>query len=83
MTTTETLRKQAMKYIKNADENSLRRVNAILEIDQCSNEWWKDNEFVAELDSRYEALESGDDQGVTIEDLKAYIEKMKVKTHRK
>jgi len=34
MTTTEALRKQAKKYIDKADENSWRRVNAILEIDQ-------------------------------------------------
>ncbi len=34
MTATEALRKQVKKYIDKADENSLRRVNAILEIDQ-------------------------------------------------
>jgi len=34
MTATEALRKQVKKYVDNADENSLRRVNAILEIDQ-------------------------------------------------
>ena len=38
MTTTEALRKQAKKYIDKADENSLRRVNAILEIDQATNQ---------------------------------------------
>ncbi len=39
MTTTEALRKQAKKYIDKADENSLRRVNAILEIDQQEDFW--------------------------------------------
>ncbi len=34
MTTTEALRKQAKKYVNKADEVSLRRVIAILEIDR-------------------------------------------------
>ena len=34
MTATETLRKQVKKYVNRADEISLRRINAILEIDQ-------------------------------------------------
>ncbi len=74
MTTTEALRKQVKKYVDKADENSLRRVNAILEIDQSSNEWWKDKEFVAELDRRYEAMESGEDKGVTLKELDISIE---------
>jgi len=81
MTTTEALRKQAKKYIDKADENSLRRVNAILEIDRSSNEWWKDKEFVAELDRRYEALESGEDKGVTMEELKISIEKIRLEKY--
>ena len=39
MTATETLRKQVKKYIDEADENSLRRVNAILEIDRHEDFW--------------------------------------------
>lgn len=83
MTTTEALRKQVKKYIDKADENSLRRVNAILEIDQKSNEWWNDKQFVAELDSRYDAMESGEDKGVTVEELKKSIEKLRLKKYGK
>ena len=57
MTATEILRKQVRKYINTADENTLRRVNAILEIDQNSNEWWTDKQFLKELDSMNEAIE--------------------------
>jgi len=39
MTVTEALRKQVKKYIDKADENSLRRVTAILEIDQQKDFW--------------------------------------------
>ena len=78
MTTTEMLRESVRKYIDSADENSLRRVQAILEIDQ-SGEWWNDDQFVRELDSRYEALESGADKGLTLEQLKISIESHKRK----
>ncbi len=39
MTATEALRKQAKKYIDKADERSLRRINAILEIDSQEDFW--------------------------------------------
>jgi hypothetical protein len=74
MTTTEILRKEVKKYINTADENSLRRVRAILEIDQNSNDWWKDKQFIKELDRMNEAMESGADKGVTFEDIEASIE---------
>jgi len=83
MTATEALRKQVKKQIDKADEHSLRRVSAILEIDQQSNEWWNDKQFVKELDSRYEALESGEDKGVTVVQLKTSLEKHKNKKHGK
>lgn len=83
MTTTEALRKQVKKQIDKADENSLRRVNAILEIDQQNNEWWNDKVFIKELDRRHEALESGEDKGVTIDQFKASLEKHKNKKHVK
>lgn len=39
MTTTEALRKQVRKYVDTADENSLRRIQAILEIDAQQDFW--------------------------------------------
>ena len=77
------LRKQVKKYIDTADENSLRRVNAILEIDQKSNEWWNNSEFVEELEARYEALETGADKGLTMDQLKKSLEKHKQKKRGK
>ncbi len=40
MTATEALRKQVKKQIDTADETSLRRVNAILEIDKQQKDFW-------------------------------------------
>jgi hypothetical protein len=44
---------------------------------------WKDKEFIKELDSRNEALESGADKGVTIEQLKPSIAKLREKRYGK
>ena len=55
----------------------LWRVNAILEIDLKSSEWWQDKQFVKQLDKRYDALESGEDKSVTLRQLKASLEKNK------
>lgn len=82
MTTTQALRKQVKKYVDKADEKSLRKVNAILE-KATQREWWKDKELVAELDRRYEAMESGEDKGVTMEELEASIEKIRLEMYGK
>ena len=40
MTATEVLRKKVKQYIDKADDKSLRRVQAILEVDQEETDWW-------------------------------------------
>ena len=40
MTATEILRKQIKRSIDKADDKSLRRVQAILEVDQEEEDWW-------------------------------------------
>ncbi len=74
MTATEILRRQVRKYIDTADEDPLCRVNAILEIDQNSTEWWKNKQFLIELDKTNKAIDSGADKGVTFQDIEASIE---------
>lgn len=73
MTTMELLRKQVKKYVETADEDSLRRVNAILEIDQNNVPWWRNKQFLKELDNMHEAMESGADKGVTFQNIEASI----------
>lgn len=46
-----------------------------------ANEWWNNKEFVAELDTRYHAMESGEDQGVSWEEVKNSIEKLRVERY--
>ncbi len=40
MTATDVLRKQIKQSIDKADDKSLRRVQAILEVDQEEEDWW-------------------------------------------
>ena len=44
----------------------------------AGTEWWKDKEFVARLDKEHKAMESGEDKGVTLEELKLSIEKIRI-----
>ena len=47
------------------------------------NEWWKDKEFVAELDRTHKAMESGAEKGVTLEELKISIEAIRLEMYGK
>ncbi|WP_188931294.1 addiction module protein [Puia dinghuensis] len=71
-------------YIRLADDKKLNAIYSLLEgeIEEAS-EWWKDKGFVDELDRRYKALESGSDEGFTVEELKASIGKLRIKRYGK
>jgi len=43
-------------------------------------EWWKDKEFIAELDHRYQSLENGTDKGYTLDKLQTSINKLRKKS---
>ncbi len=40
--------------------------------DKEKYDWWKDHQFISDLDHRAEALENGSDQGMTLAEFKAY-----------
>ncbi len=72
------IRHKLYDYIRVADDKKLNAIYNLLENEiEDTSEWWKDKSFVAELDRRYEALESGKDKGVTIDQLEASIEKLR------
>lgn len=74
--TSNALRYKLYDYIKVADEKKLKAIYALLEEDiEAAAEWWKDKQFVAELDARYEALKSGEDKGFTVNELTDRIDK--------
>lgn len=82
--TSNALRYKLYDYIKVADEKKLKAIYALLEEDiEAAAEWWKDKQFVAELDARYEALKSGEDKGFTVNELTDRIDKARQKKYGK
>jgi hypothetical protein len=69
------IRHKLYDYIRVADDKKLKAIYYLLEneIEQTA-EWWKDKEFVKELDNRYTALENGTDKGVTLEALQQSVD---------
>lgn len=78
MSTTSSLRDRLYDYIRVADDKKLNAIYSLLEneIDE-TKEWWRDKQFVAELDNRYEAMETGKDKGFTVTQLETSIAKIR------
>ncbi|MEO5581112.1 MAG: hypothetical protein ABIR66_00355 [Saprospiraceae bacterium] len=72
---TETdVREQLHQIINVISEKKLRALYQLLKDEETEEyEWWMDEEFVAELDRRVEALENGTDKGITLEEFKEHF----------
>ena len=77
MTTTEALRKQVKKYVDKADETSLRRVSAILEIDQ--QDFWDTLPDSVKEDVEEALLESERGEGRPHEEVMKKYDKWRTK----
>lgn len=78
MNTASSLRDRLYDYIRVADDKKLHAIYSLLENEIVeTKEWWKDKLFVAELDSRYKAMETGKDKGFTAEQIEASISKLR------
>lgn len=75
MTSTEKLRKDILKYVDTADDETLLRMQMLIEDTDHVN-WWEDPSVVREMDERYEALVSGKDPGLSFDEIKATIAKL-------
>ena len=82
--TTLNIRHKLFDYIRVADDKKLTAIYNLLEdeIEQTS-EWWKDKEFVSEIDRRFQALENGVDKGFTVPQLQPSIDKLRIKKYGK
>ena len=79
------IRHKLFDYIRVADDKKLNAIYNLLEdeIEQTS-EWWKDKQFVRELDlCRFQALENGADKGFTVPQLQQSIDKLRIKKYGK
>lgn len=78
------IRHKLYDYIRVADNKKLFAIYNLLENEiKQTSEWWKDKQFTNELDSRYEALETGTDKGFTTNQLLQSIDKLRTKKYGK
>ena len=84
MNTVSSLRDKLYDYIRVADDKKLYAIYSLLENEiEETSKWWKDKKFIAELDRRYQALETGTDKGFTVEQLESSINKLRNKKYGK
>jgi hypothetical protein len=57
--------------------------NEELEDNKSNTEWWKDEEFVNELNKEYEDWKNGNVKGFTIDEVKAFMQEQKAKYRNK
>jgi hypothetical protein len=82
--TTAAIRNKLYDFIRVADDKKLQAIYLLLENEiEQTNEWWKDKQVVTELDARYNALESGIDEGITKDQLKSSVDKARQKKYGK
>jgi len=64
------IRSKLYDFIKVADERKIKAIYTLLEHDiEATSEWWKDENIVKELEVRYAAMESGEDEGISLDKL--------------
>ena len=84
MSTASSLRDKLYDYIRVADDKKLYAIYSLLENEiEETSEWWKDKKFIAELDRRYQVMETGTDKGFTVEQLKSSVSKLRNKKYGK
>jgi hypothetical protein len=78
------IRNKLYDYIRVADDKKLFAIYNLLENEiEETNEWWKDKQFVDELDRRFKSLEDGSDKGFTVKQLEDSIDKLRTKKYGK
>jgi hypothetical protein len=82
--TNTAIRTKLYDYIRIADNKKLHAIYNLLENEiEVKTEWWKDKDFMAELDRRHEALQSGEDKGITLDEMRESIEQLRHKNYGK
>lgn len=69
-------RKTLHEYIDQANEAELEAIyNDYVDGNESGEryEWWKDEEFLADMDRRANALDNGTDKGMSLEEAKDYL----------
>ena len=78
------IRHKLYDYIRIANDKKLLAIYNLLEDEIVDvSEWWKNKKIVEDFDNRYNAMETGEDKGITIQELNSFIEKSRVKKYGK
>lgn len=78
------IRHKLYDYIRVANDKKLLAIYNLLEDEIVDlNEWWKNKKIVEDFDNRYNSMETGEDKGITIQELNSFIEKSRVKKYGK
>ena len=78
------VRNKLYDYIRLASDKKVYAIYNLLEDEIVEmNECWKDKRFLEELDDRFDALETGEYKGVTLQEMETSIEKMRVNKYGK
>ncbi len=82
--TTLGIREKLYDFIRVADDKKVKAIYMMLEDEITEKtEWWKNKEFVEELDRSYDAWETGKEKGYTLEEVHSLVEIAKKKRNRK
>jgi len=77
---TLSIREKLYDFIRIADDKKVKAIYKLLEEDIVqTNEWWKNTGFTKELDNRLEAMDSGTDKGVSINELENSVDLLRKK----
>jgi len=76
--TTTAIRERLYNYIRVADDEKIKNIYLLFE-DQMAPavDWSEDEAFVAELDERVRRWEEGIDKGVSMDEVRAGLERLK------
>jgi hypothetical protein len=76
--TTTAIRERLYGYIREADDDKIKNIYELFEDQMApSVDWSEDEEFVAELNERVRRWEDGIDKGVSMDEVKAELERLK------
>ena len=76
--TTTAIREKLYGYIREADDDKIKNIYDLFEDQMApSVDWSEDEQFIAELNERVRRWEEGIDKGVSMDEVKATLERLK------